>query len=78
MKELYRRRGGQRLGRVTRLLLLIVKHKRLARWLRLRLRSNLKSGSRSRALLLLLQPCRRHIEMIADVLVVAATTVQFT
>ena len=78
MKELYRRRGGQRLGRVTRLLLLIVKHKRLARWLRLRLRSNLKSGRRSRALLLLLQPCRRHIEMIAAVLVVAATTVQFT
>ena len=77
MKELYRRRGGQRLGRVTRLLLLIVKHKRLARWLRLRLRSNLKSGRRSRALLLLL-PCRRHIEMIAAVLVVAATTVQFT
>ncbi len=65
------------MGRVTCLLLLTVKRKRLVRLLRLRMRSSLKSRRRRRALLLVL-PCRRHIEMIAAVMVVAATAVQFT
>ena len=61
-----------------RVLLLTVKRTRLVRLLRLRMRSSLKSRRRRRALLLLLLPCRRHIEMIAAVMVVAATAVQFT